>query len=214
MHLLRAFLGASAAGLLAALAWAWCAQRIDYDTDIGAWLVGIAVGLGATIAAHDRAARSTGLLAAGVALVCLWAGRGPLRHADLAGALGPRAAVAVTQAEPGDDALVVRLARLIALQRQLYDLPSQWPRGRNLDNAIALDDFPPDIARAATLQWQMMSDEEQQAYRAVAAERPGVQEASPDVLSLLVPEFTGLDLLWLGLALASAYRLALGGSHS
>ena len=68
-------------------------------------------------------------------------------------------------------------------------------------------DYPPDVWEVAEARWMAMRPDQQAAFRADI--QAGVDEmAGFVVLAVLLSSIGLLDLLWLGLAITSAYKIA------
>ena len=90
-----------------------------------------------------------------------------------------------------------------------------FANGKNLDSASAQEDYPADVWQQATAKWNsLQADDRAQQMQAASQERQQAISALYGAArsSAFIGSFSPFDLLWFGLAAATAYRLGAGNS--
>jgi phosphate/sulfate permease len=198
------------AGVVGAIVWAFITYQAGWELGIIAWLIGAAVG-GAALLVSDRTRNvARGIIAVAIAAISIISGKFAVEvlywqdftesyNADLRQAIDHDTDFAISFV--ADDAYA--------------EDPDLW---KDLDwpyeiGAVgnAREDYPPELWTLATERWDAMSDAEQEAYKDDAYAISYIAEDSYTLaLDNFRDAFTLFDLLWFGLAMFSAYRLAAG----
>lgn len=221
MNAARTLAGALVLGLLGAAVWAAIGYFTGYEIGWVAWGIGALAGMGARRfgaretrrfdrklkrMVRERSAPAgpvSGGLAALAAVACVLAGKVLVVHL-----MAPAPAAAVE--DPADeDTLIAYLANDIAREYEAQGRELAWPPGVAPFEAFAPEEFPPEIWTAARMRWDGMSAPKKSAY---AEEQGEAFSEAPSAarwtaLAVLLPSLGPFDLLWLGLAGLTAFKL-------
>ncbi len=207
-------LGGVLGGALGAAVWAAIAHFLHVEIGWIAWGVGLLVGVGVKLAASDRQLTPAfGVAAALIAVLSVAAGKYI--------AVGMALDQAMRQVASGTDVIdeeisISVIADQVVVEYMEEGEPVRWPGGRAPENPIAQADYPADVWREAVERWGQTSPEERaeiqnflrENFQAnMAASRSEIQQAG------FKESFGALDILFLALAVATAYKVA-GGSTS
>lgn len=100
---------------------------------------------------------------------------------------------------------------MIVEDRQSRGNEVEWPEGVKPDQASKQADYPPEIWAQAASEWEKMPDAEQEDYRANLAElaRQNIDAVFADISKeSFLNSFSAMDLLFFGLAVVTAYKIA------
>lgn len=230
MKLVRAAAVGLAFALGGIIVWAAIAYFAHRDLGVLAWVVGALAGLGVYLAARgprpeaddrpafrgrrpvkDRADSAPmppglkhGLLAAGVALLAVFAGK--FAAVSLAAADPKKAAF-----QYSDEEMVRQIAHDTCKERQAKGQKLAFPPGMVLERAHHPIEFPPGVWDEAEAKWKAMPPAEQKqkvADRVKAAEALAGQMQATVKQPGVWDSIGTLDVLWLLLAVGTAFGLA------
>ncbi len=90
-----------------------------------------------------------------------------------------------------------------------------WPEDMSIETAYAPEDYPPDVWEAAETQWESLDVEGQQA--AIDQQRASAEASFGSFTAeardqIFIESFTLFDLLWIGLALFTAFKVGAGAA--
>jgi predicted Zn finger-like uncharacterized protein len=193
------FVGGAFAGVI----WVAAAVAIHRQVGIIAWGVGAGTGLGIAMAAGRRAGDGSGLLAVGVAFCVIFASK-----FVVALLLVNQLTAQLASSEDREQQVLVLEAAEIAHNEELKGKKLQWPRGKSLDNATELSDFPDSIQEKAQQGWDEKTPEVQQMLMNMDKANGAVKGFM--VGAAFIATFSFFDLLWFFLAGASAFRIGRG----
>lgn len=206
--MLKAMAGALIGGMLGAGVWAAIGYFTHAEIGLIAVLVGALAGIGAKVGAGQDSSSQTGMLAVLVALVSIVLGKFLVAHFLVQAKFGPPQVVTPAMEQ-------AFLAHAIAKKRMEEGANLQWPPGRSLEGAEALEDFPAEVVSEAQKAWEDIQPETRQTMltehqgRLDAYRSQKKWEADKRVF---LASFGLFDVLWGVLAVRAAYRL--GGEES
>ncbi|MFM9958327.1 MAG: hypothetical protein ACKVZJ_09625 [Phycisphaerales bacterium] len=198
-NLMKALAGGFLGGVVGAVVWMLIACFTGYEVGIVAWLVGFLAGLGVMIGTRGSGGTRYGLLAAGIAVVCILGGK--LGAVSLEIDRFEREELTVTEANV-IDYISGEVASEMIDAGKIED--SAW-------EGLGADEYhPPVVVAEATRRWEAMSSDERGAFmrettaenKAAAKEYRGIATALFFFLS-----FGLWGFLWLGLATVSAFKM-------
>lgn len=203
----RAVVGALIGGLVGAAAWAAVSHFLELEIGWLAWGIGVLVGLGAQRALDGEATPATGAMAAVVALLAVLGGKWVAVHLWVT--TETEAALAETSSV-SDELATSYLADAVALEREEAGDVLVWPE-RDPDLLPAYEeDYPADVWAEAASRWDDLSPAERTDYKAARLEEmhTNIRDWSSAVkVEAFQGSFGGLDLLFLGLAIVTAFKL-------
>lgn len=221
MNVLKMAIGGALAGLIGAVIWA----AIGYFTglEIGwiAWGIGMLVGIGVRvvgsqeIACFDKTQRKmvrsrvgaegplAGMVAAVLAVVSVLAGKYALVH------LFPAAPAASLEDYLEDDTMISSIADEIVVEHESQGRAVSWPAGVNAEEAYEGADYAPAIWTEAESRWNALPEEERANLKKAHAELIGMALGNMEGAesAVFLSSFGVFDLLWFGLAAATAFKL-------
>ncbi|MEO1130808.1 MAG: hypothetical protein AAFX05_14035 [Planctomycetota bacterium] len=185
------------AGAIGAAAWAGVVMVTKYEFGILAWGIGVLVGfaVGATASAGQRSPVAAGVLASVLALATIFAGKGAAAYM--------LSNSAMTYAEASSEEMLISFVADEVLHEHAM-------AGRDYDGeeigGFTKDDYPADVWGEAESRWAALPAAEKQTMRADLADG---QQVAGGILfaAILVGSFGLIDVLWVGLAIGSAYKL-------
>ena len=156
------------------------------------------------MAAGRRAGTATGGLAAALAFCVILASKFVLA------VLFVNQWAAVGRPELRKQQILVQEADAIAEEQQKQGVKLNWPRGKSLDNAVELSDFPETVVKQAA-----ELGETDATCKEIQKNMGHVAQAGKGFLITLafIGSFSLFDLLWFFLAMGSAFRLGRGLAH-
>lgn len=201
MRILVACAGGMIGGLIGAAAWAGITYATGYEIGWIAWGVGFIVGLGVRMGAGDTLhGVAPGLLATVIAVLAILGGKYAAVSLIFDKHLGN---VKIAQSDEGH---ITSYAYEIIEERQAGGKELAWPAGKNLENAQAPADFPPEVWQAATQKWKDLGDAGQQ------RERDAQHQLTRNLVEGLKwqafkSSFSLMDLIFFVLAIGTAFKL-------
>jgi hypothetical protein len=196
--------------------WAGISYFTGYEIGWIAWGVGGLVGLGCAKGGKGSS-NLLGTIAIVITLLSILAGKYAAVEFGIRKEFGSEEEIlqsALTELQK-DEVVVSYLADEIIEERQAQGDTIQWPSGVNPEEASQQSDYPPTIWSKAASKWEGMSPEEQEEYRDQLAEqiRANVQAFFSDISATgFLSSFGFIDLLFFGLAVATAFKIAARGS--
>lgn len=218
---LRGLVAGVLAGIAGAAAWAAVAYYANLEIGYLAWGIGFLVGL-AVAAVGQSPGAPAGALAVAITLLSILGGKYASVDMMLRAELQKMtdAEVSLGPQDFEEDAMIGNIAYEIAEQREEAGETIAWPDyDKEDENLTAEATFPPAIWREAKQQWTSKTPDEQLQLREEASENAkAMMGAFQDqmVASARGEAFTAsfgvLDLVFFGLAVATAWGIANNGS--
>jgi len=226
MNVLKMAVGGAIAGLIGAAIWA----AIGYFTglEIGwiAWGIGMLVGIGVRvvgsqeIASFDKTQRKMvrsrvgaegplpGMVAAVLAVVSVLAGKYALVHLFLS------APAASLEDYLEDETMISSIADEVVFEHESQGRAVSWPAGVSPEDAYERADYPPAIWTEAESRWNALPKEERASLKKAQAELIGMAIGNMEGAesAVFLSSFGVFDLLWFGLAAATAFKLGASAS--
>jgi hypothetical protein len=210
--MVKGAVGAILGGVLGAAAWAAIGYFAHAEVGYVAWGIGVLVGIGAvTLGGKGELGMSLGIFAGIVAALAVAGGKFAIVYLDVRQQASQ--AMAPVEAEEAK----VELASEVARQYQSQGKPLAWPAGVDPQNASQPQNFPADLWQDVEKRWEAMGEPAQRALLAqmTADRRAHVDKIKNQVtIDAFKSSFSGFDLLWFGLAVLTAFRMASGTSRA
>lgn len=214
----RAMLGGLIGGAIGAAIWAAVVYFTEYEVAWIAWGVGALVGYGVAVGNRgaSHSATGAGILAVGIAILAIVAGK----YAAIQLVLPDTDDIAAAWiASLEDEELVVSyVADEVAGEFEAAGRPVEWPAGVDPNRASTEAEYPPDVWAEAASRWTGFSQEERSSFRGELEDQiqQNAAAAGPEIRATMVEEafrgsFGGLDILFFGLAVVTAFGVAAGG---
>lgn len=209
--MLRALLGAALGGLLGAALWTAVAFFFNYEIGWIAWGVGVAAGFGAA-KFGERLDWVTGVAAAAVAVLSIGLGKFATVHLVVDDSL----AQFTSGAQGIDDELAISyVADEVVMAFREEGRKLDWPNGVEPANPSARGEYPRDVWNEAEAFWTALEPRERTELK---GEISSDMQANVAVIRASAIEagfkdsFGALDVLFVLLAIGSAYKLGSGAS--
>lgn len=207
MPLLRWLLGGVIGGAIGVAVWVLVGHATNHEYGWIAWGIGFLTGAGVRFGARlgdDTGSAMRGALAAGIALASIVTAKFLVFTLIVVGSYEE-----ALRTPPDDRRLIAAVADEIAREMLARGESVNWPAGMTYEKAAVQDDYPPTVWRQAESRWSALEPDEQENRRdeLLAAVVASIRETpSPEF-----PErFSASDLLWIGLATFTAFKLAAG----
>jgi phosphate/sulfate permease len=196
MSVARGLVGGVACGVLGAAAWTAITYFSGYELGIVAWLVGVGVGVGVALGMGGKGRPMIGVMAALLAFVTILGGKVATAH------FAAQDYIHTDGSDMDEMDLFNCYVDKVALEYE--------GNGTDLSEPVGDAVYPPEVVRVAEARWAAMGPDEREAFRAewFSQRTQELEQNSQAVMLMaLLWSFSPYDLLWMGLAVASAYRL-------
>lgn len=205
----RALFGATLGGLVGAALWTAVAFLFHYEIGWIAWGVGVAAGFGAA-KFGERLDWSTGAAAAGIAVLSIALGKFAAVHLVVNDAI---AELASGEQGVSEEFAVSYVADEVVLAYQQEGRELNWPGGVEPSNPSTQAEYPRDVWGDAVSAWSELTPEEQADFKSEISS--GMQANAATIREYAVQagfreSFGALDVLFVFLAIGSAYKLGSG----
>lgn len=211
-ELIKAAIGGVIGGAIGAAIWVAVVYFTNYEIGWIAWGVGITTGLGVAAACKDGE-MVTGVLAAMIAIVALLAGK--YMVVEITFGDGASEFLEQYRAEVTDETLIDAIAEQIIEEREAAGEPIDWPDiPPAMPEEMAAMMYPDDVLAEAKARWEGMLPSEQDDYREAHLQyvEDTVAYFDDEIKKEGFKESFGvLDIVFFGLALASAFKLGYSG---
>jgi len=178
-------------GLLGAVAWVAIAFFTGYSMAWIAWGVGLGVGMAIRFSAQERMGWHIGVVGAICGALSIGAGKAGMVFLSL---------------DTPEDMPVAMVADEVIQERLEAGQKLKWEADNYVVAADSLAaDYPPEVWDEAMIRWASMTPDQQQPYEIAVAEQIGSA-----FLTAFLGSFALFDFLWLGLGVATAYRVGAG----
>jgi phosphate/sulfate permease len=202
--MLKGLIGGLIAGLIGAAVWAAVAYFTGWGSGWIAWGIGALIGFVAAKAAGEEAGDGLGILAALIAVLAILGGKYATAH------VFTQKILAEAPAHVVDDDYLLRLeATKVAEEWEKNGKTLAWPSEKDIVIGSTQSEFPPDVWEEATKRWDATPLEERERIRAgMKADYANFCAALP--WKMFKASFSLWDILFIGLALFSAFKLGSG----
>ena len=203
-------IGGVLAGAIGATIWAAIAYFTGYEIGYVAWGVGALVGFGCVLGARSGSP-ALGVMAVVITLVSIVAGKYAAVKFSVQNELSSEVLQNALNELEDDEVVISYLADEIVTEQEALGRDIEWPNGVDPEEATRESDYPRDIWKQATRQWNDKSLEEQDDYRAQIADHI---EANIQVIMNIVSKagfmesFGVMDILFFLLAVSTAFKIA------
>ncbi len=206
MKIVSGLIGAVIGGAIGGAIWAAVVKFTGFEIGWLAWGIGALVGVGFRVGARELANPGTGVLAAAVALLAVLGGKYAVAHLYTQEFM---ADFNLAESLESDEFVISYIADAVVEEWQSSGRPVAWPDGVDPDFAAEEADYPPAVWTDAVQRWNAMSPDEQQQYRddllAMYGDMTGMETAVS--LDVFIASFGLFDLLWVFLAVATAFSM-------
>jgi len=200
----RALLGAVVGGAVGAVIWAAVSFYGNMEVGWIAWGIGVLVGLGVRKAMKPEQLNvRIGLLAGAVALLAVAVGK----YASVYMAIESARAQPITMT---DELAISYLADDVIKERLDSGGEVAWPHGEPGEELDSEDDYPADVWAEGKSRWSEMGPGGQGEYKVKLKTqiRENFDRFAPEMqMQGFASSFEAIDLLFLGLAVYTAFRL-------
>jgi len=187
---------AMAGGLVGAAAWAAVTYFTEYEIGWIAWGIGAVVGLAVGRSAGGKFGVAPGVVAAAVAVLAVLGGK--LAAASLL--------LSNTLNFDDPDLLISCIADEVVEEFHAQGQPVRWPPNVVPSEAVEESEYPEDVWAVALVRWQAMTPKDREDFKqAIKAEVGGGDQSLR--LAAFLATFSAYDLLWVGLAAVTAFKL-------
>ena len=212
--MINGIIGGAIGGAIGAALWAGITYGTGYEIGWIAWGIGALVGVGHA-AGFKEGGTVAGASAVVIAVAALLGGKYASIELMLSQELGDWAAIGQEALADDDEAVVAYIADQIIVDRLDSGEPVDWPNDAGFDEFIDTEDYPADVWQQATAVWESMSPSGQQEFRQLAVQ--SVESSLNEFRDMIAAEgfihsFGILDVVFFGLAIAAAYKIASEGS--
>ena len=198
-------------GLVGAAVWAAIAYNTGYEIGWIAWGVGAAVGFGCALGARGHSGTMTGIIAAAIALFAVMGGKYAAVSMIIDEVVHKQS---LQKHAVSDEEVVSIVARTVAAEHREAGKNYQWPDGVDQATPMGEEEFPAPVWKEASTRWEAMDQGAKDEYRSSVQERynrglsRALEEAKTEGFVAMLSPF---DLLWLFLALGSAFSIGSSG---
>ncbi len=213
MYRFTAVIGGLVAGAIGAAVWAVIARFTGFEIGWIAWGIGVFVGLGVALGNRGEGSTAAGVLAAAVAIMAVVVGK----YLTVRMLVPEKAALVANAVAALDDPelLVSYLADDVVSELEAQGTPVVWPAGVDPHQAAHKVEYPPEVWTAAQSRWDGMSPEDREAYRRDRRARIELAAAAfheTIARSGFLHAFGLMDLIFFGLAVATAFKIGRAGT--
>ncbi len=214
-----AIAGGVVAGAIGAGIWAAVAYFTGYEVGWVAWAVGGLVGFGVVLGNSRDRSPQAGVLAVIITVLSLVAAKYTTVQLILS---DDSEIVSALVAGLEDDELVISyIADDVVVEFMSEDKPVNWPVGVDPSQAATQVEYPSDVWAVAQSRWDAMSVDEREGFRSELADMVSANfaEAMDDIRSEMaqvgfIGSFTLMDIIFFGLAIITAYKVATGANRT
>ena len=210
MKLAGSAIGALVGSAVGAAVWVAVVHFTGYEIGWIAWGVGLLAGLGAKMAAGDDAAPANGVVAAVLAVLAICAAKYVAVDIAIDEAFAENEMTEMT-----DEFAISYFADDVVLAWEEEGKALAWPNGEAPDFPEAEADYPTDVWEEAASQWGALSAAEKSTFKDDKLEEVRINTeamASEFRSEGFMGSFGAMDLLFLGLAIVTAFKIGSGAA--
>lgn len=219
-----AVVGGLVGGLVGAAIWAALGYFANVESGWVAWGVGGLTGLGVAVGGGRSGGTAAGTLAVLLALGAICLGKFAavrLSLADFEGEIGKKLEAEIAQNHGNDDAFLLHVADSIAKEWSDAGHPPKWPNNKALEDREEESDYPPALIKEAKTRWAALdATEKENLKQSIEAHiRASVGSSMQAMRGEIASEgfmasWGILDVVFVGLAIMTSYRIASSGGAS
>lgn len=205
--LLLGAVGGIVGGAIGAAVWAGIAYAAHVEIGWIAWGIGFMVGLGVAMLSGRNASPATGLMAAVIAAGSVLGGK----YLAVSMTVDKESQKITSTMQLRDEDCIRIMAKGLAGEAEESGKHLRWPAGKSVENAKVAADFPAEIWTDAQERWDRMTPEARTEYRdsMKAYLKAAIKNKAEEIKSQgFVQDLSLFDLLWLFLAVGTAFRIA------
>ncbi|MDI1290706.1 MAG: hypothetical protein PSX37_12245, partial [bacterium] len=185
-----------------------------YEVGWIAWGIGALAGLGLAFGVGDDSDAGTGGIAAMVAVAAILAGKFAVAHLLVNQELDT---LETSMTEVSSDDSKLYMADQLVTEYESTGKAVNWPAGMTIDDADEPADYPADLWKDTEARWKTMTPEAQEEYRVGVEEQNKIMFESfrtEVTSSAFMDSFALWDVLWVILAVLSAFKIGSGAGGS
>jgi hypothetical protein len=203
MRVLNWIIGGSVGAVVGILLWTAVVYFTGYEVGLAAAFVGIFVGVGIAAGAGPDRGKGAALFAGAFALLAVVGGK-----ASTAWVYSQRylAEDSFAATDITDEYLVSCLADSIVEEYEWEGWDLDYPADADLEFPDSQEDYPAEVWAEAEGQWSAMTGVEQQDYREYIESGTEMAPLAAFLFAFLL-SFGPFDLIWVGIAISSAYKI-------
>jgi hypothetical protein len=205
MSMTNGVVGSLIGGAIGALTWMGVALATEREIGWIAWGIGALAGLGMSLGLKGLGDPKAGVVAALIALVSVFAGKYAAVHFAVQRSLDE------VESSPIEDRHIqLHLADEVVKAWEAEGRELQWPPGMTLQRAEKPKDYPEGVWEEAVAQFDAQSPADRtQLTKELAEKRSRMLRGMQSQFAIegFKESLGAYDLLWAGLAVATAYRL-------
>lgn len=206
MSMTNGVVGSLVGGAVGALVWMGVTLVTDHEVGWIAWGVGGLAGAGMSLGMKGNGDVTAGVIAALIAVVSVFAGKYAAVHFIVQKEIDKIEATPI-----GASQLQLRVADELVEEWKTDGRNLVWPAGMTVEKAQGPKDYPDGVWDEAVLRFDSLSAEERaQMTKEMSEYRSHNLRSQQSTWATegFKESLGGLDLLWAGLAVATAFRLA------
>lgn len=211
MDFMKWFIGGVIGAAIGGAVWIAVGYFLEAEVGYVAWGIGFLAGIGVRIAAGTSDGVMPGiagvLSAVGIVLLSKY----------IVISLYVNALMAETPMwQAGEESVIVTIADEVVDEYEAQGKRLNWPAGMSVDEAYEEAHYPREIWQEAKKRWQDIPADEQQ--QLIEAEEARSKELAQEIAGFAKDEafkasLSPFDLLWLGLAAFTAFRIGSGANN-
>lgn len=204
MGFIKLIAGGVIGGMIGIALWGAIVHLTGYEIGIIAWALGVLVGVAIAAAAGPERGTGAAVFAGFFAFVTILGGKGVVAWVQSQQMMAEGGIAA--DADISEEFLVSCVADEIVLEYEWEGWSLDYPEGADADFPDSEGDYPAEVWAEAETRWLEMSPTEQAELRSMMEFGADAAYYFAFVLVFLF-SFGFIDLLWIGLAVSSAYRI-------
>lgn len=210
MNLMKCLIGGLIGGILGTAVWAAIAYFANAEVGWIAWGIGFVVGFGVRFMADEDQGLLPGIIAVGIAIVSVLAGKYlavEMSVRDFSGQFAQMSQVT-------ENDMLVEISDEIVGEWQQQGKPAVFPAGMTIDEADEPHEYPVGVWDEAKSRWAALgAGEQKKRMDEQAAMNQALTGALEGVLKQqgFLASFSPFDILWFFLAAGTAFRIGSGG---
>ncbi len=218
-----ALVGSVIGGALGAALWAAVAYFTNYEVGFIAWAIGAMAGAGAFVGSGRQGGAACGGIAVLVALAGIAGGKYAaieLNVSDVTVKFEKDLEAEIAKRHNDVPIWIAYVADRVVEEREADGKKVEWPGGAAPEDPQGESDYPKDVWKDATARWDAMSETDQEAFKhgteesfRAHAKQLMRAEAGSAANQAFFSSFGLFDLLWVFLAVASAFRIGSAGNE-
>lgn len=209
MHVKNAVIGGVIGGVIGAVLWGAVGYFTGREVGWVAWLVGLLTGIGVRSALANKGSSAAGVLAAAVAFGAGLAGKFAVAELSMHRFRTEIAAALAQEPEYSREDVIGFMCTDLVVKYEEQGTLFEWPEDVDPDDAYLPEHFPSAVVEEASAAWDGLTSAEQRNYlHAMHGRIVGTADEATRDGSFFLASFGPFDILWMLLALSTAFKVA------